>query len=145
MGVVSSLVCCFKVHDTCSLTTLFFSDNFWAQDQVTGSEAKEYFYNNIIGMSTLGDNLLPTRLVGKNVFYSLLTWTIIYFGVAYGLEWTGRVTYFTMGFPVVILFVFLGRAITLEGSGDGLEEYIGDSNWGVLTNRPEVWSKGKLV
>lgn len=76
-----------------------FGDNFWAQEQVTGSEAKAYFYNTIIGMSTLGDDLRPTRLVGKNVGYSFLTWTIIYLCVAFGLKWTGRITYFTMGLP----------------------------------------------
>jgi solute carrier family 6 GABA transporter-like protein 1 len=85
----------------------FRETNFWAQEQVTGSQAKAYFYNEIIGMSTLGDDLRPTRLVGKNVGYSFLTWTIIYLCVAFGLKWTGRITYFTMGLPVVLLFVFL--------------------------------------
>lgn len=119
----------------------FGADNFWAQEQVTGSEAKQYFYQNIIGMSTLGDDLKPTRFVVKNIIYSLMVWAFIYFSVAYGLEWTGRITYLTMGFPVIILFVFLGRAVTLEGSQDGIAEYIGESNWEVLTNRPDVWSK----
>src|SRR6056300_1209993 len=40
----------------------FGSENFWAQEQVTGSEAKEYFYSSIIGMETLGDDLLATRM-----------------------------------------------------------------------------------
>lgn len=119
----------------------FGGDNFWAQPQVTGSDAKEYFYNEIIGMSTLGPDLRPTRLVGKNVGYSFLTWAIIYLCVAFGLKWTGRITYFTMGLPVVLVFVFLGRALSLSGSQEGVEEYIRNSNWEVLTERPEVWSK----
>lgn len=45
----------------------FGSDNFWAQPEVTGTEAKGYFYSSIIGMETLTDTLLPTRLVWKNV------------------------------------------------------------------------------
>ena len=48
-----------------------------------------------------------------------------------------------MGFPVILLFVFLGRAVTLEGSEDGISEYL-SSDWSVLVNRPEVWPKGKL-
>lgn len=119
----------------------FRADNFWDQDEVSGTEAKEYFYQTIIGMDTLGDDLKPTRLVGMNVFYSLLTWVVIYFSVAYGLEATGKVTYVTMGFPLVILFVFLGRSLTLEGSGNGINEYIGESNWGIFSDHPEIWSR----
>jgi solute carrier family 6 GABA transporter-like protein 1 len=81
----------------------FGSDNFWAQPLVTGTEAKDYFYNTIIGMSTLGEDLRPTRLVGKNVGYSFLTWTIIWLCVAFGIKTTGRITYLTMGLPVIMV------------------------------------------
>jgi len=53
---------------------------------------------------------------------------------------TGRIAYFTMGFPVVLLFLFLGRSVTLEGAQVGINEYL-KSNWEVLTERPEVWSR----
>jgi SNF family Na+-dependent transporter len=119
----------------------FGSNNFWAQAQVTGSEAKDYFYNVIIGMGTLDEDLRPTRLVGKNVGYSFLTWAVIYCCVAFGVKTTGRITYVTMGLPVILLFVFLGRALTLPGSDEGVDAYIHNSNWNMLTERPEVWSK----
>jgi len=65
----------------------FGSSNFWAQDQVTGAEAKGYFYDNIIGMSTLNyETLRATRLVPENVGYSFLTWCIIYLCIAFGLK-----------------------------------------------------------
>ena len=65
----------------------FGSSNFWAQDQVTGTEAKGYFYENIIGMSTLNyETLRATRLVPENVGYSFLTWCIIYLCIAFGLK-----------------------------------------------------------
>lgn len=118
-----------------------FGDNFWAQEEVTGSEAKGYFFNNIIGMETLGPDLRPTRLVGKNVGYSFLTWALVYLCVAFGLKWTGRITYFTMGFPILLLFVFLGRSVTLPGAQVGIDAYIGDANWEVLSETPEVWAK----
>jgi len=31
--------------------------------------------------------------------------------------------------------------LTLEGSGDGIKEYIGDSNWGIFSEHPEIWSR----
>jgi hypothetical protein len=46
-------------------------------------------------MESLGPDLRPTRLVWKNVGYSLMTWTIVYLCVAFGIKWTGRITYFT--------------------------------------------------
>lgn len=65
----------------------FGSGNFWAQDEVTGAEAKAYFYDNIIGMSTLNSKTLrATRLVPENVGYSFLTWFIIYLCIAFGLK-----------------------------------------------------------
>ena len=89
----------------------FGSDNFWAQDEVTGSEAKGYFFNTIIGMGTLGGDLKPTRLVGKNVGYSFFSWAVIYLCVAFGLKWTGRITFFTvrkyLAFGVFIVLYLL--------------------------------------
>lgn len=72
-----------------------FTTDFWSQGVITGSEAKSYFYNNIIGMESLGPDLRPTRLVWKNVGYSLMTWVIVYLCIAFGIKWTGRITYFT--------------------------------------------------
>ena len=46
-----------------------------------------------------------------------------------------------MGFPILLLFVFLGKAVSLEGSQDGIREYIGIWDMSVLTEMPEVWSE----
>lgn len=75
----------------------------------------------------------------QNVGYSFLTWTVIYLCVAWGLKTTGRITYFTMGFPVILLFVFLGKSVSLEGAQDGIDEYL-NSNWDALTETPQVWA-----
>jgi len=118
----------------------FAEDNIWAQEKVTGLVAKNYFYDEIIGQSTLGDDQRPTRLMWKNVGYSFLTWVVVFFCVAFGIKWTGRITYFTMGLPVIMLFVFLGRAVTLEGAQDGIDVYIRNSNWDIFTEQPSIWS-----
>jgi hypothetical protein len=62
-------------------------------------------------MSTVADpDLRPSRIVGKNAGYTALTWSIVYIILSCGLKWTGRITNFTMGLPLVLLFMFLGRA-----------------------------------
>jgi len=45
-----------------------------------------------------------------------------------------------MGLPIILLFVFLGKAVSLEGSHAGIVEYIGRWDMQVLTDRPDVWS-----
>ena len=54
---------------------------------------------------------------------------------------TGRIAYFTMGLPIVLLFVFLGRAVSLPGSSDGINAYIGIWDMSVLVTQPECWSR----
>lgn len=91
-------------------------------------------------METLGPDLRPTRIVWPNVGYSVLSWFIVWACLAFGLTWTGRIAYFSMGLPIVLLFVFLGRACTLPGASDGIKAYAGEWDLSVLSDRPDVWS-----
>ena len=118
----------------------FGSDDPWAVEGTTGANATDYFMEKIIGTSTLGPDGRPTRMVWANVGYSALAWFLIWACLAGGTKWTGRITYFTMGLPIILLFVFLGKAVSLEGSEDGIKEYIGIWDMSVLTDRPDCWS-----
>jgi solute carrier family 6 GABA transporter-like protein 1 len=100
----------------------FGNDDPWADEGVTGADAVDYFYTQIIGMQTLGDDNRPTRVVGPNVGYAFLVWVCVWACLAFGMKWTGRIAYFTMGLPILLLFVFLIKGCTLEGAGDGIEE-----------------------
>ena len=133
---LTSVVCSFIVVTYYSVLIAWvinaFFDSFgsndpWADEGTTGEDAVGYFYSNVIGMDTLGDDLRPTRIVWKNVGYSFLTWLLIWLCLAFGTKWTGRITYFTMGLPLVLLFVFLGKAVSLPGASDGINAYIGTS------------------
>ena len=141
---LTSVVCSFIVVTYYSMLIAWvinaFFDSFgpndpWATDGTTGEEAVGYFYSTVIGMDTLGDDLRPTRIVGKNVGYSFLTWLLIWLCLAFGTKWTGRITYFTMGLPIVLLFVFLGKAVSLPGASDGINAYIGTSITHYLLHR----------
>lgn len=116
----------------------FDDDSPWTNPDLSGEEAINYFYDNIVGLDTVTDaDLKPTRIVGKNVAYTALTWAVIYGFTAFGLRTTGRFTYMTMGLPCLLLFVFLGRGITLSGSRDGIVAYIGLWDFSMLTK--ETW------
>ena len=58
----------------------------WNSPNLTSSDAKDYFLNQLIGMETLDpDNgSRPTRLVGQNVGYSFLVHFVIFLCVAFG-------------------------------------------------------------
>jgi SNF family Na+-dependent transporter len=90
----------------------FSDDAPWINKDITGSEAFSYFFDEIVEQSTLGEGNRPTTLVGTNVGYSAASWFITWLCVAWGVKWTGRVTYITMGLPIVLLFIFLGRALS---------------------------------
>jgi len=119
----------------------FISEN-WSSD-TTGSEAYDYFLNDIVGGGTVGEDGRPTRIVPANVGYIAFVWFVVALCLAFGIKVretrsylnsrcnyvhglsitfvflyprikvTGRIAYFTMGLPIVLLFVFLGRAVSL--------------------------------
>jgi len=112
----------------------------WNNENLTSDDALKYFLNTVIGGETVGESGRPTRIVTANALYTLMTWVIIFLCVAWGVKWTGRIAYLTMGIPIILLFIFLGRAVSLEGSSDGIKEYIGIWDTSVLKTRGEVWS-----
>eukprot|EP00177_Eucheuma_denticulatum_P007827 GFKZ01014247.1.p1 GENE.GFKZ01014247.1~~GFKZ01014247.1.p1 ORF type:complete len:634 (+),score=57.27 GFKZ01014247.1:285-2186(+) len=114
------------------------SDGRWRG--VSGEEAVAWFQNVVTGLGT-AENSRPTRLVGPNVGALAIVWVVIFLCLAFGVKWTGRIAFVTVGLPVLFLFVLLIRAVTLEGAGDGVREYIGRWDTSVLRTRPEVWSE----
>lgn len=120
----------------------FSADSLWQQEPgtITTDQAKEYFENEILGLSTVGEDMLPTRMVWANVGYSALTWLIVFLCIAWGIKTTGRITYFTLGFPILMLFIFLGRSVTLEGADYGIQKYL-QADFSTLIEHPEVWPK----
>lgn len=115
----------------------------WNDENVNAEDATGYFFAEVVGMSTLKDEAPydATRMVGANVGYSALIWFIVWACIAFGIKLTGRITYFTMGFPIILLFIFLGKGASLEGAGDGIKEYIGRWDTSVLSDSPAVWSQ----
>mmetsp|Transcript_20522 Transcript_20522/g.44660 ORF Transcript_20522/g.44660 Transcript_20522/m.44660 type:complete len:654 (-) Transcript_20522:252-2213(-) len=110
-------------------------------EDVSGSDATTYFYHNVIGQYTLDEDQKPTRIVIANVFYLALTWGIVGCCLSFGLKWTGRVAYVTMGMPILMLFILLIRALTLPGSSKGIHQYFSEWDMSVLVNQPDVWSE----
>ena len=70
--------CCNAFVDT------FISEN-WSSD-TTGSEAYDYFLNDIVGGGTVGEDGRPTRIVPANVGYIAFVWFVVALCLAFGIK-----------------------------------------------------------
>jgi SNF family Na+-dependent transporter len=108
--------------------------------EISGTDATQYFFHEVIGTYTLDEDRRPTRIVPLSVFYLALTWIIVGCCLGFGLKWTGRVAYVTMGLPCFLMLILLIRALTLPGASDGIHAYIGEWDLSVLFKKPDIWS-----
>ncbi|XP_012227579.1 sodium- and chloride-dependent GABA transporter 1-like [Linepithema humile] len=99
---------------------------------------EEYWDQRVLGITsgieTIGKiqwELLGCLIVG---------WLLVYFIIRRGLHQSGKIIWFSALFPYVVLFILLGRAVTLEGSYEGLLYYV-TPRWEELRN-PGPWIDG---
>jgi solute carrier family 6 GABA transporter-like protein 1 len=109
-------------------------------EDISGSEATEYFFHQVIGTYTLDEGMIPTRLIPANVLYLALSWLIVGLCLSFGLKVTGRIAYITMGLPIIMLAILLIRALTLPGASKGINLYLGQWDLSVLVDQPDIWS-----
>jgi SNF family Na+-dependent transporter len=104
---------------------------------MTGAEAIDYFCVDVMRMPDASYTGRPTRMCWDIFGYLALVWVIMFLCLFWGLKWTGRLTYVTMGLPLVLLFVFLRRALTLPGASDGVKAYMGVWDLSVTTEKTD--------
>ncbi|KAH7323124.1 hypothetical protein B0I35DRAFT_350581 [Stachybotrys elegans] len=64
-----------------------------------------------------------TSVNGETVGWSIFTWFLVWLSIFRGCGLTGRVVYFTMGLPIVITIIIIGRACSLPNAADGIRLY----------------------
>ncbi|XP_076618325.1 sodium- and chloride-dependent GABA transporter 1 [Colletes latitarsis] len=99
---------------------------------------EEYWERRVLGITsgieTIGGiqwELLGCLIVG---------WLLVYFIIRRGLHQSGKIIWFSALFPYVVLFILLGRAVTLDGASDGLLYYV-TPRWKELLS-PGPWIDG---
>ena len=77
-------------------------------------------------------------LVGETVGWTAFTWFLVWLCIFRGVGLTGRVIYFTMGLPIVITIILVGRAVSLENASAGIR--LVWATWrGSELSRGQVW------
>ncbi|KAJ8726188.1 hypothetical protein PYW07_000886 [Mythimna separata] len=69
---------------------------------------------------------------------NVICWIIVYLCICNGVKSVGKIVYFTVMFPYVVLCVLFIRGVTLPGAWKGILFYI-LPDWGQL-KKPKVWA-----
>ncbi|KAF2452336.1 putative sodium/chloride dependent neurotransmitter transporter [Lineolata rhizophorae] len=66
-----------------------------------------------------------TGVLGEIAGWCAFTWFVVWLCMFRGVGLTGRVVYFTMGLPIVMAIILIGRSCSLENAGRGVKLYFG--------------------
>jgi NSS family neurotransmitter:Na+ symporter len=108
---------------------------FYSLNLAWGKDTASFFYNTHLQISESPSKLGAIRL--PIVIGLILSWAWIYFSIFKGPKMTGKVVYFTVLTPWIILLILFIRGITLPNSIEGLKYYL-TPNFKALAN-PRVW------
>eukprot|EP00281_Chroomonas_sp_CCMP1168_P024968 CAMPEP_0206227452 /NCGR_PEP_ID=MMETSP0047_2-20121206/8633_1 /ASSEMBLY_ACC=CAM_ASM_000192 /TAXON_ID=195065 /ORGANISM="Chroomonas mesostigmatica_cf, Strain CCMP1168" /LENGTH=946 /DNA_ID=CAMNT_0053650609 /DNA_START=46 /DNA_END=2886 /DNA_ORIENTATION=+ len=71
----------------------------------------------------------------------IVVWCLVIFCIFFGVRTTGRFAYVTMLIPFIFIIVMMVAGATLEGSLEGVRNYIGVWDMRVLSSRPQLWAQ----
>ncbi|EAU35443.1 conserved hypothetical protein [Aspergillus terreus NIH2624] len=66
-----------------------------------------------------------TGIIGETAGWAAFVWFVVFLCIFRGVGLTGRVVYITMGLPIVIIIILLGRSVSLNNAVDGIRMYMG--------------------
>ncbi|XP_012269625.1 sodium- and chloride-dependent GABA transporter 1-like isoform X1 [Athalia rosae] len=99
---------------------------------------EEYWDRRVLGITSGIEEIggMQCELLGCLV----LGWLLVYLIIRRGLHQSGKIIWFSALFPYVVLFILLGRAVTLDGADAGLLYYV-TPRWEELLS-PGPWIDG---
>jgi len=107
----------------------------WGGEGIEGVEnAKNFFFENYLGYRE-GTALGSVRW--NIVLPLIITWIAMYLCIFKGVKLVGKIVWFTVPLPWLMLLILAVRGLTLEGSMQGLAYYL-DPVWSELA-KPITW------
>ncbi|XP_059614816.1 sodium- and chloride-dependent GABA transporter ine isoform X1 [Phlebotomus argentipes] len=102
---------------------------------ISRTPPEEFFENKVLQISPGIE--YPGGMRWELVACLVCAWVLVYFAIWKSIKSSGKVRYLTATLPFVLIFVFLGRSLTLDGAENGLR-YFFQPNWSLLRNA-NVW------
>jgi len=94
----------------------------WAGEGLEGVEKAKSFFNDTYLGKIEGPELGSVRW---NIFWPLvLAWVVMYLCIFRGIKLVGKIVWFTVPLPWLMLLILTVRGLTLEGSVEGLAYYL---------------------
>lgn len=130
----------------------YFRRSFQSPLPWAGQDSEEYFYGVIV------DNVDPAStgslnpdgsvasytdytalgMVGETAGWAIFVWFVTWLCVFRGVGLTGRVIYVTMGLPLVLIIILIGRGTSLPNASRGIKLYF--ATWRTESlQTPDVW------
>jgi solute carrier family 6 GABA transporter-like protein 1 len=114
----------------------YFSRSFQSPLPWKGQDLSEYF-SNVIVANTAPDPVgsfnpdgsvasysqYAGGMVGETAGWTMFIWFVTWLCVFRGVGLTGRVIYVTMGLPLVLIIILIGRGTSLPNAGEGIKLY----------------------
>ncbi|XP_043803803.1 sodium- and chloride-dependent GABA transporter 1-like [Apis laboriosa] len=132
-----------KIEETTDLVNSNNTNSTYNNNNVTlllhhATPVEEYWERRLLGITSGIESIggIQWELLGCLV----IGWLLVYFIIRRGLHQSGKIIWFSALFPYVVLFILLGRAVTLEGSYNGLLYYV-TPRWEELMS-PGPWIDG---
>lgn len=111
----------------------YFRNSFTSPLPWTG-RGQEFYWNDVIqNVDPIVGNLTADGsavanytsypgigIIGETVGWTAFTWVLVWLCIFRGVGLTGRVVYFTMGLPIIVTIILVGRACSLENAGEGV-------------------------
>ncbi|VDH94761.1 solute carrier family 6 (neurotransmitter transporter, amino acid) member 5/7/9/14 [Mytilus galloprovincialis] len=98
--------------------------------------SEEYFYNRVLNVSGSLGNV--GGIQWELALCLLLCWVVVFVCLVRGIRTSGKIAYFVVTFPMVIMMVLLVRALMMEGNIKGIKFYV-TPKWEKL-KEPKVWA-----
>ncbi|XP_004929221.1 sodium- and chloride-dependent glycine transporter 2 [Bombyx mori] len=126
---------CGNPWNTDKCTEITGNSSFFLSNGTITTPEDEFFHLRLLrvssGISEIGSIVWP-------VFWcNVICWIIIYLCICNGVKSVGKIVYFTVVFPYVVLCALFVRGVTLPGAGKGILFYI-LPDWKQLM-KPKVW------
>jgi len=130
----------------------YFSRSFQSPLPWKGKDLSEYFSEVIVANTAAASTgsfnpdgsvasytkYVGTGMLGETAGWAIFTWFVTWLCVFRGVGMTGRVIYVTMGLPLVLIIILIGRGCSLPNAGDGIKLYFATWRSSALSS-PQIW------